>query len=619
MIFFYPSYDLKLIRLIQKLQPFFPPLEPLQSLNLRTALYRCLDQVRKNGTLGQGTVLRKTMLDECKGEKLEEILAIFSNVVLKKILAGSIRGHEPLAFQLAHEDFSYTGERSSLLSLIIAHKASLRHHLESKNNLRERYNEFNDLLNSIDCQLDRQHEKFKEVADKDTQQAYISGKRCQELLERALASSSGNPNGLKAIFTEENSVEKACILSTSFNILWDHVKQGTIEILEDKNKSSLLKKLNSKLQDQDDRLEKWQNFGNRLKEIKASFPTEKPQTIPKKYDGLDLKLTKHQDLQIGTSLKIKYSPKSQSADEYFRLLNDMKLRLDEVGKINILTHKIHEAEVFVKVENERDSPNDTICQLGSQNTSELIANQTNTKDNEYSEDQEAEFESSDHLHGTTKLESKDIATASKSSNNYGNPIDLAQHKSLSKISGKGAESESESESELANQILNSMSTSSPSPRKPKPSLSLAERARISMANTRLKLSGASEEIKDASDPLKLPTRSRVTAVTNIPKPIGELDYRADLCQRTRNSMSGREAAQKQAKIDRRKSQKEAKKKQRESSYLHKVEKAVSLDDSKIEMIEGDPDYESVFKSRPKIKTSPIMSSERDFPDLADKL
>ena len=62
---------------LQKLQPFFPPLEPLQSLNLRAALYRSLNELKKNGVLGRESVLRKTMLDECKGDKFYEILVMF--------------------------------------------------------------------------------------------------------------------------------------------------------------------------------------------------------------------------------------------------------------------------------------------------------------------------------------------------------------------------------------------------------------------------------------------------------------------------------------------------------------------------------------------------------------
>lgn len=78
-------------------------------------------------------------------------------------------------------------------------------------------------------------------------------------------------------------------------------------------------------------------------------------------------------------------------------------------------------------------------------------------------------------------------------------------------------------------------------------------------------------------------------------------------------MAGFEAAQKKAQIERRRSVKDAKKKQRESSYFPKVEEEVGVPEvaaSNVEMLEGDPDYESVFMSRPKIATSPAVSPSR---------
>ncbi|RMZ79224.1 hypothetical protein DV737_g3478, partial [Chaetothyriales sp. CBS 132003] len=72
-----------------KLRPFFPPLTSLQSVNLRAALLRALTELKKNGALPKDIVLRKTMLDECKGERLEELLAAFSMLVLRKTLSRS--------------------------------------------------------------------------------------------------------------------------------------------------------------------------------------------------------------------------------------------------------------------------------------------------------------------------------------------------------------------------------------------------------------------------------------------------------------------------------------------------------------------------------------------------
>lgn len=85
----------------QKLQPFFPPLEPLQSLNLRAALFRCISDLKKNGDLGKEVIIRKTMFDDCKGEKLQELLASFSTGVLQKVLAAGQAGEKSIAGQLA--------------------------------------------------------------------------------------------------------------------------------------------------------------------------------------------------------------------------------------------------------------------------------------------------------------------------------------------------------------------------------------------------------------------------------------------------------------------------------------------------------------------------------------
>jgi hypothetical protein len=76
-------------------------------------------------------------------------------------------------------------------------------------------------------------------------------------------------------------------------------------------------------------------------------------------------------------------------------------------------------------------------------------------------------------------------------------------------------------------------------------------------------------------------------------------------------MAGFEAAQKKAQLERRKSVKDAKKRQRESSYIHTLDEEPSRGGiDPLELIEGEPDYESIFKSRPKIMMSPPLSPTR---------
>ncbi|KAI5289993.1 hypothetical protein KEM54_002702 [Ascosphaera aggregata] len=65
-----------------KLDPFFPPADQLQSINLRAAIFKIISELKKCCALGRDFILRKSMFDDCKGEKFEELLAIFSTAVL---------------------------------------------------------------------------------------------------------------------------------------------------------------------------------------------------------------------------------------------------------------------------------------------------------------------------------------------------------------------------------------------------------------------------------------------------------------------------------------------------------------------------------------------------------
>src|SRR5690606_21427828 len=114
---------------LQKLNQFFPPADQVQSLNLRAALLKLLDQAKKAGSLGRDTVIRKTMLDDCRGERLEEVLAAFSFAVLRKTASDRLdrsNAHPAAAKRLALENKGYAGERTELVVLKMAYAASLR-------------------------------------------------------------------------------------------------------------------------------------------------------------------------------------------------------------------------------------------------------------------------------------------------------------------------------------------------------------------------------------------------------------------------------------------------------------------------------------------------------------
>lgn len=130
-----------------KLSPFFPSATPIQSLNLRAALYKCLTELKKNGVLPRDMVLRKTMLDECKGEKVEELLAGFALVVLRRHMDDEERktgkpGHgkrngKDRDTGLDMKTHQYQ-DSATLVPLILAHRSSIQQSLQKRQELRQK-------------------------------------------------------------------------------------------------------------------------------------------------------------------------------------------------------------------------------------------------------------------------------------------------------------------------------------------------------------------------------------------------------------------------------------------------------------------------------------------------
>lgn len=111
--------------------------------------------------LGRNSIIRKTMLDECRGERLEEVLAYFSAAVLKKVVAYDTerRCRSPaVAVELAFENRGHRGNNAELAALALAHKVSLRRFLERKELTRARYSDFAHLLGVKERAVARRNE-----------------------------------------------------------------------------------------------------------------------------------------------------------------------------------------------------------------------------------------------------------------------------------------------------------------------------------------------------------------------------------------------------------------------------------------------------------------------------
>lgn len=322
-----------------KLKPFFPPLENVQSLNLRAALVRSLEQAKKNGVLGRDAIVRKTMLDECKGDRFEEILAVFSSAVLKKVVAEQQlhdprRRHPALAQALALEDRGYSGDRSELTALIVAHRASLCRTLKDKKATRERYREFANLL------------RIKEQTVADRRQRVQASQRRRQDAGRDISNDmkldvwrivrhnwSGYERWLDTLLHGDKNTRIDGVLSAPFDRVWHRVQTGRISELEDKS-DSLLDELDDRGKSQKERLQRWQTFRQQMFGKTSKDPRTKesaPQPNPK---GIDLGLRGHEALHRGRSVRrltlLKPVTPIELGGEYKELLNDFKSELSNI-------------------------------------------------------------------------------------------------------------------------------------------------------------------------------------------------------------------------------------------------------------------------------------------------
>lgn len=627
-----------------KLSPFFPPLEPLQSINLRAALFRCLDQVKKKGVLGRDTVLRKTMLDECKGERLEEVLSVFSTAVVKKLVLGEQNHHgHPIAVQLSTEDFSYMGERDVLAAINLVYRGVMSKDLRKRELRAAQLEDFTKLLDLKDRQLVRREEKLKELRSARGDQECVTTEESGRLRAQLQKNWTGDNEWLQIILHGDARFEKLGILGKSYDEVWKNVTTGSITEADNATKRGLLDQLDARVKQQNHRLAKWQSFQKSLSEGKAAgkSPSRPSTTLHLRERGLDLNLGGHESLLINqVSLGTAEAPTLILSEEYSHLIAKLERDLDQAGSTANSRRQMRALEPE-SAESGDEIDDMKVSRQAVANS--LSPSEVSMDDEDGWEATESDERSESGLTLTPQngikpftrsksyestppgsilekdSQSKDPIEERKAANGVkrrqdGNSISTMppppKPVASEAVPTRTLDPDSEA---MANEILSSVATTSPLPMKPKHrnAPNLAERTRMSMA----RLIRSDLDISDFSQekPNAIPSSSKPTIRVSE-----DGDPYSDLISRTRQSMSGFAAAQKKAEADKRRSIKRAIKKERESGYFPPPFSADTEEDDGSEgwervdrsgLIEGnvDADYESVFKSRPKIALSPAVS------------
>jgi HAUS augmin-like complex subunit 6 N-terminus len=223
-----------------------------------------LEEAKKHGLLGRETILRRTMLDDCKSDKLLEILVVFSTTVVRKFVAPELLNdrYHSVVGKLATSPILNSSQQEKLAPMIVAHRASLDTLLRRKAETRARCQTFAKLL----------HNKSDQLAGRMTackQEEARVGPPDQRLKARVEREVFGNWPGSNSaawphtlLYGDETPAEDQP-LKRSFQGLWDVVARGGV-LQPDPDSIGLVESLEQRVTDQKERLRKWQTFHDGL-------------------------------------------------------------------------------------------------------------------------------------------------------------------------------------------------------------------------------------------------------------------------------------------------------------------------------------------------------------------
>ncbi|ORY58127.1 HAUS augmin-like complex subunit 6 N-terminus-domain-containing protein [Pseudomassariella vexata] len=670
-----------------KLKPFYPPLDQVQSINLRAALLRGLEHAKRHGVLGRDAVVRKTMLDECKGERLEEVLAVFSSAVLKKLVAeralnAGLEYRPTTSEKIALENWGYSGDRTELNGLILAHKASLSAGLRNKNVARERYRKFEDLLALKERNLAKRQEQTK-AADTKGRSAQVPGRTKAEVRQTLKTNWTGNDQWVETLLYDDTGSRRGGLLGTPFDEVWTGVRQGKLSDIEDRS-AGLLEQLNRRVHLQRARLEKWEGFSKKLFG-RSSYEAADPKKSETKPKGIDLGFTAHLRLQPAPEDRYKFKLRPPPP-EYAQLLESMKAALEETGKpklpdfSNLIAGKAERrssrefAAPVIAMETMSDlsewedepeehkkatqqlvtkpaAPNHArgrsteitrgrspkkrpVMQLGTRYNSNITDNfpidlpgeggcSTATLPTRLSKPQpQAVHQELGRGRSPTAAEAPATPTPNSAESPEYRPLRQPRSKKRTDSDDVPQAPRAISPTQaMADEILAFMSNTSPSPmKKTRHILPLADRTRMSMARTK----PFDPDDDDVNSQLLSPSTAKYmksnTAADVSSTKLGGDDEKDDLVARTRRSMANFEATRQKAQLDRSRSQRKSKAAPtRKESHFSRVEEETTMfgETSVVEELlldAGQVDMEMVFKSRPKMRTSPAPSPGRRWDD-----
>lgn len=595
------------------------------------------------------------MLDDCKGDKLFEVLASFSTAVLKRTLAAQSKRKQKSSTSIIYKRATASSltisEQASLLPLAIAHRALLARLLEDKEAANRRYRGFSDLLDSKASDIARKLEDNASIA---AQTGDSRRKSTDEFAIRKLVKENwlGSSEWVDVLIHGSEGQTKDGILDRPFSeALSDINSERSIDT--NLTNAGLLQQLEARIRVQQGRLQQWEHYHKQIN-AKNNDAAVAPKVRDIKQDEFSPMFTAHEQYRISQKTPISASSTITAGREhpsirlYNGILQDLQQRLSQAAyssSRNIqfkekrnATNNIHRPP---RIHN-RDQSSGGHSYIHTHNGmadkhNVLPANAGTAQSVDRSPDElvalpneNLQIQSNIPTNIMYSSDVPDPPGIDQGSSGSGRVASLADEYPIPRLMSAPAPTHSSQidyietsdapqdsqldEETAADKIISSVAEASPSPVK-KRYRSLTERTRMSIATY---FEAPDLTIAEPSPELPPSPGSAHDEISNI-------DRRMTLSERARLSMS---AVPERPKPTKRKSMT---KKMRESLYpVNQFEVPDRIDQDMIReeeredeqgdgqrtpkeaLFSDDAEYESIFKSRPKVAHSPLASPALGF-------
>jgi hypothetical protein len=547
-------------------------LEPKQSSSLRGASFKRLNDLKTNGFFGKEIVVRKTMFDECKGPKFEELLAVFSTAVLLRAIENTKEDRSVVKRELLKSTIS-----SDLSIFALTYKASLSNNILNREAVGRRWNKFGRLLASKGGELDQRVAQIDKLVLAN-QQKRIPRRTLDRLQKHLRTHWVGDPQWVEIILRSDQHLPSNNLLERSFDDIWKHACNDTLYTVRPEKTESLLHTLERRVEEQQTRLDKW-------KAIRNSLPARKPVPPPEEQVAvepprLERKYSLRSGAGVARSVSVRETPRPRTISQPRREV-EPTLQLQRKG------HRRAKSEATDNTILTTPTVTPGISRPLANTSARLAAPQnfksrtSYSKGPRYSTVQE-EF-----------IEPEPILTPSRE--------EFAEQSEILDQTYNFDPTGSE-----ADDIVSAILNADPSPSKPL--LSLAERTRLSMAA--IATPQKQENIPPPSITTLATMNPEYTRFTAFTSNSGNPDILSDLAERTRQSMSAMSLENNnKPKENRRVSSKPPR-----PSIVYPVNQfetprknITPQEMSFFDETNMDLDEASIFKSRPRVALSPMLT------------